>query len=323
MNFWNNGGCFVCKKFWIHTVLISLSYKRLIYRWTHFCRVFIVWDNKYLQCSDILTYFVAVNLFVTIMNFLNITWKWEYICGPQGLAPWNDTTKDIGICFQELFLQIPTFFILAITSGYYMGFRRNWVVREKTQERSITLRSFVALALVAIPIIHLYVIISDDQLKLYPIDYFAAGAACISWLVHFGYVIALKHRLGQSSRGPMCQLILWSLLALLSVIELRSNILIGSPTSFGIAIVCFHVVYLLTLLPASDSRPTFYSPCLVGSQHSHVSSCLFHQILVSIQHDFDRTFWLRFFHFYKNNYYTTKPHNWVSDKKITLIVVPN
>ncbi|XP_023950865.1 ATP-binding cassette sub-family C member 10 [Bicyclus anynana] len=204
-----------------------------------------------------------------MFSLMNLTWKWEYICGPQGLAPWNETTKDIGICFQELFFQIPIFFILAVTSGYYVGLRKSWVVREKTQERSITLRSFVALALFCIPIIHMYIIISDDQLRLYPIDYFAAGAACISWLVHFGYVIALKHRLGQSCRGPKFQLFLWSLTVLFSVIELRSNILTGAPTSFDIAVLCFHFVYLLTLLPASDSRPTFYSPCLVGSQHSH------------------------------------------------------
>ncbi|XP_034827291.1 ATP-binding cassette sub-family C member 10 [Maniola hyperantus] len=202
-------------------------------------------------------------------SFMNLTWKWEYMCGPQGLIPWNDTTKDIGMCFQELFFQIPIYFIFAITSAYYVGLRKDWVVREKTQERSITLRSFVALALFSIPIIHMYIIISDDRFRLYPIDYFAAGAACISWLVHFGYVIALKHRLGQSSRGPISQLVLWSLTVLFSIIELRSNILTGAPTSLDIAILCCHFVYFLTLLPASDSRPTFYSPCLVGSQHSH------------------------------------------------------
>ncbi|XP_045447338.1 ATP-binding cassette sub-family C member 10 [Melitaea cinxia] len=202
-------------------------------------------------------------------SFMNITWKWEYICGSQGLVPWNDVTKDFGMCFQELFLQIPTYFILAITSGYYIGYRKDWVVREKTQERAITLRSFAILALVFIPIIEIYIFLTNKDFTLYPIDYFTSGAACLSWLFHFGYVLALKHRLGHSSRGPLCQLILWMLLVIFNIIALRSSTLTSAPTEFYIASICCHVIYFLTLLPSSDSRPTFYSPCLVGSQHSH------------------------------------------------------
>lgn len=223
--------------------------------------------------------------------FMNITWKWEYICGSQGLVPWNDVTKDFGMCFQELFLQIPTYFILAITSGYYIGYRKDWVVREKTQERAITLRSFTILALVFIPIIEIYIFLTDKDFTLYPIDYFTSGAACLSWLFHFGYVLALKHRLGHSSRGPLCQLILWTLLVIFNIIALRSSTLTGAPTEFYIASICCHVIYFLTLLPSSDSRPTFYSPCLVGSQHSHVS------FLVKYLHTFHNRihflFWLK------------------------------
>nr|XP_026483882.1 ABC transporter C family member 13 isoform X1 [Vanessa tameamea] len=202
-------------------------------------------------------------------SFINLTWKWEHICGPSGLQPWNDSTKDIGMCFQELFLQIPIYFILAITSGYYVGFRKDWVVREKIQERAIALRSFAILLLAFIPIIELYIFLTDEDFTLLPIDYFTAGASCLSWLVHFGYVLALKHRLGHSSRGPLCQLILWVLLVIFNIIALRSSILTGAQNNFYIASICCHGLYFLTLLPSSDSRPTFYSPCLVGSQHSH------------------------------------------------------
>ncbi|KAM3964152.1 LOW QUALITY PROTEIN: ATP-binding cassette sub-family C member 10 [Aphomia sociella] len=200
---------------------------------------------------------------------MNINWSWEDMCGPLGLQPWKEDTKDIGQCFQELFLQIPVFFLIAIISGFYVGYRKDWVVREKTQERAIVIRSFVVLALVFIPIIEMYVFVTQINFVLYPVDYFSAGASCLSWLVHFGYVLALKHRLGLSTRGPLLQLIMWSCAALLNVIALRSSILTNMPIGYNIATLCCHAIYFLTLLPSSDSRPTFYSPCLVGSQHTH------------------------------------------------------
>ncbi|XP_060803806.1 uncharacterized protein LOC106135400 [Amyelois transitella] len=199
----------------------------------------------------------------------NFPWKWEDICGPEGLQPWNEESKDFGRCFQELFLQIPVLFLLATISGFYIGYRRDWVVREKTQERAIVLRSFVALALAFIPIVELYMFITEKDFVLYPVEYFVAGTSCLSWLVHFGYVLALKHRLGLSSRGPTVMIILWSLAAILNIIALRTNVLTMTSMNFNIALLCFHSVYLITLLPSSDSRPTYYSPCLVGSQHSH------------------------------------------------------
>ncbi|XP_049867954.1 uncharacterized protein LOC126368123 [Pectinophora gossypiella] len=202
------------------------------------------------------------------MEYL-IRWKWEDMCGPVGLRPWDDVNKDFGQCFQELFLQIPTYFLIAIVSGYYVGYRKEWVIREKTQERAVVFRSFVVLALVFIPIIELYIFITKPGFTLYPVDYFAAGASCLAWLVHFGYVLALKHRLGASARGPFLQLILWFCSVLVSMVALRTSIHTGTITAFNIATLSCHALYLLTLLPSSDSRPTFYSPCLVGSQHTH------------------------------------------------------
>ncbi|VVD04602.1 unnamed protein product [Leptidea sinapis] len=201
--------------------------------------------------------------------YLNISLNWEDICGPSGFHPWNETSKDFGICFQELLLQTPMYSMLAVLSAYFIGYRRDWVIREKTQERAIALRSFIVLVLVLTPIVQIYAYLTTPNLKLFPVDYFIAGTSCITWLVHFGYVLALKHRLGQSSRGPLLPLLLWGAVALLNIIELRSTIVIGAPPAFSIATLCCHALYFLTLLPGSDSRPTFYSPCLVGSQHSH------------------------------------------------------
>lgn len=204
-------------------------------------------------------------------SFFNIKWKWEDMCGPAGLQPWNDVTKDFGQCFQELFLQIPVYFIIAIVSGYYVGYRRDWVVREKIQERAILMRSFVVLFLLFIPMVQLYLIMTKVDFILYPVDYFVAGSSCLAWLVHFGYILALKHRLGSSARGPTIQLVLWSMVVILNIIALRSSLLTGASYTYIVAALCGHALYFITLLPSSDSRPTFYSPCLVGSQHSHVS----------------------------------------------------
>lgn len=200
-------------------------------------------------------------------------WKWEDMCGPAGLEPWNDPDKDFGGCFQKLFLQIPVYFIIAVVSGFFVGYRKNWVIREKAQEHVIVIRSFVTLALVFIPIIELYIFITKKDFVLYPVDYFASGSASLAWLVHFGYVLALKHRLGASSRGPFIQLFLWFISALLTLVALRTDIRNGSIIAFEVATLCCHAVYLCTLIPSSHSRPTFYSRCLVGSQHIHVSTC--------------------------------------------------
>lgn len=196
--------------------------------------------------------------------------KWEDICGPKGLQPWDDESKDFGQCFEKLFLHIPICFVIAIISGYYVGYRKFWVVREKAQERIIIIRSFVVLALVVIPIIELYVFMTTTDFVLYPVEYFSAGTSVLSWLVHFGYVLALKHRLGPNARGPLSLIIMWSLVAIVNVLMLRSNILAGESSGFIVATLCCHGIYLLTLLPSSESRPTYYSPCLVGSQHTHV-----------------------------------------------------
>lgn len=202
-------------------------------------------------------------------------WQWEQLCGPNGLQPWNETSKDIGLCFQQLFLQIPLFFMLAGTSAYFVGYRKDWVLRERGQQMAIVFRSFVCLCLAFAPIIELYTLITSTKYVLYPIDYMCGGAACLSWLVHFGYILALKHRLGGSARGPTGLLVLWTASALLSAVVLRSRILDGRPEGFNIATLVFHSLYLLSLLPSSHSRPTFYSHCLVGSQHHHVSMIVY------------------------------------------------
>lgn len=210
--------------------------------------------------------------------FWNVQWNWDDMCGPEGLQPWNETSKDFGICFQQMFFHVPIFFILAVVSGYFVGYKKDWVIREKAQEHAIVIRSFIVLCLAFLPVVKLYTLITSVRYILYPIDYFCAGTACLSWLVHFGYVLALKHRLGASARGPLGLIVLWTITAILTAILLRSRIMAGIPTAFDIATMVCHALYLMSLVPSSHSRPTYYSQCLVGSQHNHVSTFLNHDL---------------------------------------------
>ncbi|CAG9135256.1 unnamed protein product [Plutella xylostella] len=115
----------------------------------------------------------------------------------------------------------------------------------------------------------IYAWILEPGYVLYPIVYFVAGASCLCWLVHFGYVLALRHRLGPSSRGPTSLLVCWGAAVVLNILSLRSNSMAGASIASDIATLCCHGLYLLTLVPHSQTRQTYYSPCLVGSQHNH------------------------------------------------------
>lgn len=39
-------------------------------------------------------------------------WDWDEMCGPDGLAIWSTTHKDLGLCFQELCLKVLIIFIM-------------------------------------------------------------------------------------------------------------------------------------------------------------------------------------------------------------------
>ncbi|GBP44642.1 ABC transporter C family member 13 [Eumeta japonica] len=189
-------------------------------------------------------------------------WKWEYICGPGGLEPWDELNKDVGLCFQRLFLDVPVWLALAATSAYYVGYRSGWVLRERWQERAIVLRVLSALALAGVSAAQLFVAVT-------PAACLSAAAASLAWAVHSIYVLALRRRLGANSRGPIAPLICWGVAAVLTALATRSRALVQLSLDLNIPILVLHIVYLITLIPSTSSRVTFYSPCLVGSQHSH------------------------------------------------------
>lgn len=193
-------------------------------------------------------------------------WNWEEMCGPGGLSLWSPQFHDLGICFQHLCLQIPVLALLAIISSYYSGRHFGFVVRGKLQKRFINLRALVSICLALLPVIHIYIEYSTTGVHLVPINLFLAVTECVTWFIHFIYLLALKKRLGLSPRGPVKICVLWTLYAVLAVINLHSNYLVIQ-TSGGdfttnlsfrcniVTVVC-HALYGISLIP-SEGRTEY------------------------------------------------------------------
>lgn len=196
-------------------------------------------------------------------------WNWEEMCGPDGLVIWSTTHKDLGICFQELCLKVPVLTLLAAVSAYYCGRQDRWVVRDAATIRVILLRSLIALLLAIEPIIRVCYSIKDAPASLRPVDYLLYGVESFAWLVHFGFILALRHRLGVSPRGPIAVCVLWTIVLVLNIVSLRSYARIireGTPERslsihFYADIGSFltHFFYFVTLFPGKGGTHAAYN----------------------------------------------------------------
>nr|XP_022903100.1 multidrug resistance-associated protein 7 [Onthophagus taurus] len=214
-------------------------------------------------------------------------WEWESLCGPNGLNIWSPKTHDLGICFQQLCLQIPVLFLLAISSAYYFGRQTYHVQRGLLQLRAITLRSFIVFLLAFAPTLHVYIVINKWDVDKFTIFYFLSAVQLLTWLIHLGYTFILRRRLGLSARGPLFIIFSWTIIAVLSAINLRSYALLyrasehkssGLKMAFGFSIFTFilHVFYGITLIPnegesdylvAEPQRNDENTPLLSGSAY--------------------------------------------------------
>lgn len=194
-------------------------------------------------------------------------WQWEDLCGADGFKIWSPKTHDLGLCFEQLCLEIPVLTLLAAVSAFYFGRQIDYVVRGKVQLMAINIRCIIIGFLVMLPLIHIYIGINKSETSIDKIAYFLSAVEGIAWLTHLGYTLVLRKRLGLSPRGPVFMCVLWSLLAVLSVISFRSHLLIyqsQKPTNFSIllaysfSIVRFilQILYGLTLLP-SDGETVY------------------------------------------------------------------
>lgn len=191
-------------------------------------------------------------------------WRWEDLCGAEGLKLWSSETHDLGLCFEQLCLQIPVLIFLATASAFYFGHQVNYVIRGKTQLLAINIRCVIVAFLVALPLLQTYIDLNKTETHIEKISYFLSAVEGIAWLTHLGYALVLRKRLGLSPRGPVFMCVVWSLLAVLSIISLRTHLLIykhrvskdfsiSLAYSFSIIRVILQILYGLTLIPSEGS----------------------------------------------------------------------
>ncbi|XP_021924384.1 multidrug resistance-associated protein 7 isoform X3 [Zootermopsis nevadensis] len=193
-------------------------------------------------------------------------WNWEDMCGPGGLTLWSVGTHDIGICFQELCLQVPVFILMATISAYYCGRQTHWIVRSRRQLQILGLRAIATVLMAVATVARICTAIALSPGSLQPVDYLLAAVEGVTWLVHLGFILALRHRLGVSLRGPFSIRIVWALNFALSAISVHSHILllqsipmpdlfrfIYISSGFSIADLVLQCVYMITLFPSERS----------------------------------------------------------------------
>lgn len=94
-------------------------------------------------------------------------WNWTELCGYQGsIRPVNPETHNIGLCFQQLYLQIPVLVLIAITSAYYCGRQSYSISRDYFSTKSINFRLILIICLGILPIIKAYIILSNTTLTV-------------------------------------------------------------------------------------------------------------------------------------------------------------
>lgn len=196
----------------------------------------------------------------TLKAEISWNWDWKVLCGPEGFQIWSVERHDIGLCFQQLCLQIPILFILAIISAYYFGRHDGYVLRSKMQLLCIKFRILLVLVLASLPLIQIYIDINESTQPIYQISFLLSAVQCISWFTHFLYNMGLRSRLGLSQRGPISVGIVWSLLLVLAIISLRSHYLnykhtlnptysINLSFGFSICYMIIHIFYGISLFP--------------------------------------------------------------------------
>ncbi|XP_029175572.1 multidrug resistance-associated protein 7 [Nylanderia fulva] len=94
-------------------------------------------------------------------------WNWTELCGyDRNIIPLNPETHDLGVCFQQLCLQIPVLALIAIISAYYCGKTNISSVRQQRTYHAINIRIFITICLVILPIIRAYIILTNTTIPL-------------------------------------------------------------------------------------------------------------------------------------------------------------
>ncbi|XP_054264450.1 ATP-binding cassette sub-family C member 10 isoform X2 [Macrosteles quadrilineatus] len=221
------------------------------------------------------------------MSNINIVWNWTQFCEQDDdLIIWDPRHNDFGRCFEVVCLQFPLLALLAITSAYYCGKQMDWVVRTSFESNVLKIRYLTCLLLSMVPVVSTWYQVSSGSKPLVPVQYFFSSVQCLTWLTHFIYVLALRHRLGPGLRGPTIVCLLWFVNFVCSCVMYRSTYRVSGMIADGQMEVTFDTVslilqcvYGLTLLPGGhyDQRSSTYhtlnvqtaaSPAMISSTYS-------------------------------------------------------
>ncbi|KAF4523999.1 hypothetical protein B566_EDAN013841 [Ephemera danica] len=211
------------------------------------------------------------------------TWKWQEMCGSAGFIVWIPERYDFGFCFQALCLHIPLLVLLCALSSFFCGAPSNRIVRGKRQTNLLRLRCLVVAILAILPIAETCLLVIKSPATLCYVYYLLRGTQTITWFTHLGYCLSLISGLTVHVRGPVFISLVWGLNFLISIIGMRSSILLHDPANlssnvcfvFSISMTVLHAIYLITLLPKKlDGAEIIYeetNPLLSTSTNSTYS----------------------------------------------------
>lgn len=206
------------------------------------------------------------------------------MCGPGGLVPWYPSKHDVGLCFQQIFLQVPVLILFAITSAYYYG-NRSERTNYRQQKWAIRFRFIFSLLIALVPVARTIVGIEFAYGVFRPVYYLTSGVEIIAWFVHSGYVLSLRHE--RNYHGPVVVRVLWTLTAVLSVINLRTYAMTNQSAhdlvshllyGFASTVVVLQVLYSFTFISCTrrtQSNLTLFDRHTQFTERSHLLSSFY------------------------------------------------
>lgn len=187
---------------------------------------------------------------------------WEEICRPHlDTLPWYG--QDFGFCFEELVAILPPHVILLTVSVYHIAIARGASIDSHVYPfpAALKLRFLCSLLLMssAIAAPTLTRVLTGNLLSA--VDIVISVAVSICWFIHSFYVWNLKYFIWRTYRGPLINILTYTLTFISAGFLLHTAILswIHRPVLFNpYFCVCvfvyfgLHCVYLLSLLPNSQ-----------------------------------------------------------------------
>ncbi|XP_044748946.1 ATP-binding cassette sub-family C member 10 [Coccinella septempunctata] len=229
-------------------------------------------------------------------------WDWDSLCGAGGLNIWSPTSRDLGLCFQQLCLQIPILSILAFTSAYYFGKNGKPVIRGAVQILAINFRCFMVLIMASLPVLQIYIDLYKSENRILKISYFLCAVQGIAWITHFFFCLSLRKFFGKSPRGPVLIRVIWTSIFVMTLISLRSHFLIYDHAekpdfsvflSYTFSVIHFllQVMYALSLFPGKgDTVSLTYEDRPISAQPDENSPLLSHSYVSLINENGDYSY---------------------------------